>query len=184
MPFWVLLLIMCIPSWPQCTHILMATFSMIMHQVTKLKSSNMFHEHDNEFTVLQRPSQPFECAADKRNCVMQSCQKGTESQRNFLNIFWNPQRIEAVLIAKKGPNQYYNGVPNKVLSESRYSMFHVCFCNIYIVYFQPIKLIELKDGDRVKVRKRERKERWAERRERERELYQLCPTYVCHKYRS
>ncbi len=36
---WVLLLNMSIPLWQQCTHLLMATSSRIMHHVTKLKSS-------------------------------------------------------------------------------------------------------------------------------------------------
>ncbi len=38
-PTWVLLLTMSIPLWLQCTHLLMATSSKIMHHVTKLKSS-------------------------------------------------------------------------------------------------------------------------------------------------
>ncbi len=37
-PTWVLLLTMSIPLWLQCTHLLMATSSSIMHHVTKLKS--------------------------------------------------------------------------------------------------------------------------------------------------
>ena len=39
-------------------HLLIATSSMIRHNVTKQKLvSNWFHEHDNEFNVLQWPSQ-------------------------------------------------------------------------------------------------------------------------------
>ncbi len=38
-PTWVLLLTMFFPLWLQCTHLLMATSSRIMHHVTKLKSS-------------------------------------------------------------------------------------------------------------------------------------------------
>ncbi len=38
-PTWVLLLTMSIPLWLQCTHLLMATSSRIMHHATKLKSS-------------------------------------------------------------------------------------------------------------------------------------------------
>ena len=33
-PIWMLLLTLCIP-WPQCTHLLIATSSMLMHHVTK-----------------------------------------------------------------------------------------------------------------------------------------------------
>ncbi len=39
LPTWVLLLTMSIPLWLQCTHLIMATSSRIMHHVTKLKSS-------------------------------------------------------------------------------------------------------------------------------------------------
>ncbi len=38
-PTWVLLLTMSIPLWLQCTHLLMANSSRIMHHITKIKSS-------------------------------------------------------------------------------------------------------------------------------------------------
>ncbi len=55
---WVLLLTMSIPLWLQCTHLLMATSSRIMHHVAKLKSSQTGFTHDNEFfTLLKRTPQ-------------------------------------------------------------------------------------------------------------------------------
>ncbi len=56
-PTWVLLLTMSIPLWLQCTHLLMATSSRIMHRHKAQIISEWFLEHDNEFTLLKWPPQ-------------------------------------------------------------------------------------------------------------------------------
>ncbi len=56
--YWVLLLTMSIPLWLQCTHLLMATSSRIIHHVTSQKIiADWFLEHDNGFTLLNWPPQ-------------------------------------------------------------------------------------------------------------------------------
>ena len=90
---------------------------MIMHHVTKQKSvSNWFHEHDNEFNVLQWPSQSpdlnpiehlwdvvepqHECGTD----AIMSTWNQSIWQGMFESMPWivesMPRRIEAVLRAK------------------------------------------------------------------------------------
>ncbi len=99
-PTWVLLLIMFIPLWLQCTHLLMATSSRIMHHVTKLKSSqtgflnmtmsslysNGLHSHqigNGRFSSWMCSWQI--CS----NSVMLSCQYGPKSLRNVSNTSLN-----------------------------------------------------------------------------------------------
>ncbi len=48
---------MSIPLWLQCTHLLMATSSRIMHGHKAQIISDWFLEHDNEFTLLKWPPQ-------------------------------------------------------------------------------------------------------------------------------
>ncbi len=79
-----------------------------MHHVTKLKSSFMFLEHDNEYTLLKWPLQSQDLNLIKQlwdvvereirimdlqqicsNCVMLSCQYGPKSLRNVSNILLN-----------------------------------------------------------------------------------------------
>ncbi len=109
-PTWVLLLTMSIPLWLQCTHLLMATSSRIMHHVTKPKSSQTgFLNMTMSFTLLKWPpvtrSQsnraPFGMWWNGRftswmctrqiciNCVMLSCQYGPKSLRNVSNTLLN-----------------------------------------------------------------------------------------------
>ncbi len=54
---YLLLMTMSIPLWLQCTHLLMATSSRIMHRHKAQIISDWFLEHDNEFTLLKWPPQ-------------------------------------------------------------------------------------------------------------------------------
>ncbi len=109
-PTWVLLLTMAIPLWLQCTHLLMATSSRIMHHVTKPKSSqsgflnmtmsslysNGLHSHQisiQESTFGMWWNGRFAswmyswqiCS----KCVMPSFQYGSKSLRNVSNTLLN-----------------------------------------------------------------------------------------------
>ncbi len=103
-----------------------------MHHVTKLKSSQTgFLEHDNEFTLLKWPPQspdlnPIEHLWDvvEREIRILDVQPTNLQQlRDAIISIWTkifeecfqhlvesmPQRIKAVLKAKRGPNWYLQG---------------------------------------------------------------------------
>lgn len=94
---------MCIPSWPQFTHLLMTASSMIMHYDTKKRSSRTglinVNEYNEYFSVPSSVSKsesnrkPLECGkpGDLQNrsepersaSVMLSFQHGVEFQSNL-----------------------------------------------------------------------------------------------------
>ncbi len=105
-----MLLTMSIPLWLQCTHLLMANSSRIMHHVTKLKSSqtgflnmtmsslysNGLHSHQisiqlSTFGMLwYRRFASWMCSwRICSNYVMLSCQYGLKSLRNVSNTLLN-----------------------------------------------------------------------------------------------
>ncbi len=101
--------------------------------------SDWFLEHDNEFTLLKWPPQspdlnPIEHLWDvvEREIHIMDVQPTNLQQLcNAFMSLWTkiseecfqhlvesmPRRIKAVLMAKGGPIQYEQGVPNKVTSE-------------------------------------------------------------------
>ena len=100
-------------------HLLMATSSLIMHHV-----SNWFHEHDNEFNVLQSPDlnpiQPLWDVVEREifsmNVPLTNLQKLHDANMSTWNriskecfqhlVESMPWRIEAVLREKGGHTQY------------------------------------------------------------------------------
>ena len=115
----------------------MATSSMIMHHVTKTKVvSNWFHEHDNEFSVLQWPSQsvdlnPVEHLWDavereihSMNVQLTNLQKLRDAimstwNRIFEKCFQNPYHEELRLFweQREALPSINNRVHNKVYSK-------------------------------------------------------------------
>ncbi len=84
---------MSIPLWLQCTHLLMATSSRIMHHVTKLKSSQtgflnmtMSSLYQMASTVTRSLSNRAHAGRNYRNCVMLSCQYGPKSPSDVSNL--------------------------------------------------------------------------------------------------
>ncbi len=107
---WELFLTMCIPLWPQCTHLLLVTSSSITHHVTKLRSSqigflnmkmsllysNGLHTHQ---TLIQKSTfgmwwngrfATWMCSQQTcSTCMMLSCQYGPKSLRNVSSTLLN-----------------------------------------------------------------------------------------------
>lgn len=76
-----------------------------------------FLELDNEFAVLRRPPQSTEVERQLHiiyNCVMVSCQHGSECQRNVCSTSVNLCHEGLKRLLKEGPTWYQLGVPNKV----------------------------------------------------------------------
>ncbi len=98
-PTWVLLLTMSIPLWLQCTHLLMATSSRIMHHVTKLKSSQTGFLNMTMSSLYKNGTfgmwwngrfASWMCSRQIcSNCVILSCQYGPKSLRNVSNTLLN-----------------------------------------------------------------------------------------------
>lgn len=95
---------MSIPLWPQCTHLVMAVSSRIMHQLRTLKSSqtsflNMTVSSQMTSTVSVQQSSvgmggngwfaSWKCRWQIcNNCMMPSCQYGAKYLRNVWNILF------------------------------------------------------------------------------------------------
>ncbi len=145
-PTWVLLLTMSIPLWLQCTHLLMATSSRIINAPCHKAQiiTDCFLEHEKEFTLLKWPPQspdlnPIEHLWDvveREIHIMDVQPTNLQQLRDTIMSIWTkiseecfqnlvesmPQRIKAVLKAKRSPTQYLQSVPYKVASE--------CICTV------------------------------------------------------
>ncbi len=99
-----------------------------MHHVTKLKSSDWFLEHENEFTLLKWPPQspnryPIEHLRDvveREICIMDVYPTNLQQLHDAIMSIWTkiseecfqhlvesmPRRIKAVLKAKGDPTWY------------------------------------------------------------------------------
>ncbi len=139
-PIWVLLLNMSVPLWLQCTHLLMATSSRIMHHVTKLKSSQtgfLNMTMSSLYSIGLHNLNPIEHLWDvveREIRIMDVQLTNLQQLRDAIMSIWTkiseecfqhlvesmPWRIKAVLKAKVGPTRYLQCVPNNVASECVY----------------------------------------------------------------
>ncbi len=113
----------------QCTHLLRATSSRIMHHVTKLKSSQTgFLKHDNELTLLKwhpqspdlNPIEHFWDVVEREIHIMDVHPTNLQQLCDAIRSIWTkiseecfqhlvesmPRRIKVVLKAKGGSTMY------------------------------------------------------------------------------
>ena len=117
------------------------------HVTRQTPSQTDFMNDDNEFNVTGSESNrtPFGCGRTGdsqiyRNCVVQSCQQGKESQRNLLESV--PRRIEAVLRANKVLSECVctrTHTDTHVYALDTTGDWHVDSATYFYVYFWSVK---------------------------------------------